>query len=76
LINDRSHGPRGNAAPDVPRPMTQNVMGCMPTQSVGMITFFQASLPATGTTALGFLNTSTLPTITNTSPTSAGAVHW
>jgi len=35
-----------------------------------------ASFAPTGTTALGFLNTSTLPTITSTSPINAGRVHW
>ena len=37
----------------------------------------QASFPATGLAlALGLRNTSTLPSITITRPTSAGAVHW
>ncbi|SDH78848.1 hypothetical protein SAMN05216605_108141 [Pseudomonas abietaniphila] len=37
---------------------------------------FQASFAATGATTFGFLNTSTFPTITNTSPINAGTVHW
>jgi hypothetical protein len=38
-IFDRSHAPRGNAAPDAPRPLwvTRSVTGFMPTRSVGMI---------------------------------------
>jgi len=36
----------------------------------------QASFAVTGTTAFGFLNTSTFPTITNTRPINAGTVHW
>ena len=35
-----------------------------------------ANFAPTGATTLGFLNTSTFPAITNTSPISAGAVHW
>ncbi|MBA1256670.1 AraC family transcriptional regulator, partial [Pseudomonas carnis] len=38
---DRSYAPRGNAAPDAPRPapevVTRSVTGCIPTQSVGTI---------------------------------------
>ncbi|PRW94836.1 hypothetical protein C7A10_04200 [Pseudomonas fluorescens] len=38
---DRSHAPRGNAAPDAPRPapevVTRSVTGCIPTLSVGTI---------------------------------------
>ncbi|MBR7214222.1 hypothetical protein E1K68_15820 [Pseudomonas sp. B2021] len=40
---DRSHAPRGTAAPDAPRPapevVTRSVTGCIPTQSVGTIGF-------------------------------------
>ena len=39
-VIDRSHAPRGNAAMDAPRPlwaMTQSVIRCIPTQSVGTI---------------------------------------
>jgi hypothetical protein len=38
-IFDRSHAPRGNAAPDAPRPLwvTRSVTGFMPTRSVGTI---------------------------------------
>ena len=47
--SDRSHAPRGNAAPDAPRPaddvhsgrgeVTRSVTGCLPTQSGGTINF-------------------------------------
>jgi hypothetical protein len=38
---DRSHAPRGNAAPDAPRPMTQSVMTVATTRSVGAISNIQ-----------------------------------
>ena len=80
--DDRSHGPRGNAAPGAPRhsgKVTRSVTGCISTQSAGTIkglSLPHASFAPTGTTTLGFLNTSTLPAITNTTPINAGAVHW